>query len=136
MSSIPPSAGAPPAPPPSANVLPHPTANREGGAGTGAGGGGSDDDLRQRVKALEDATHAAQISLAKIETRLDAALPTLATREQVQTLLSTLPTLASKEEVKDGRAALFESLNAQTWRLIAAAAGLVAATAVVVTILK
>ncbi|BBP99116.1 hypothetical protein BSFA1_42450 [Burkholderia sp. SFA1] len=70
----------------------------------GGGGGGDDGRMEQRIAALEAANLETRDRLIKIETRMEA--------------------LASKEDLQKLRSELHESLNAQTWKIIGAAATL------------
>jgi uncharacterized protein involved in propanediol utilization len=62
--------------------------------------------MEQRIAALEAANFETRDRLIKIETRMDA--------------------LASKEDLQKLRSELHQSLNAQTWKIIGAAATLCA----------
>lgn len=81
---------------------------KDGGTGglPPGGGGGDNEDMETRVKNLETAVTDVRERLARIESRVEQT--------------------ATKDDVERVRTELHKSVGAQTWRLIGAAATLVA----------
>ena len=72
--------------------------------------------MTDRIPAME--THIA---------RLDAIIPTLATREDLARFESVVPTLATREDLANLKAVLHSDMNKLTWLIVTLLAGLLPA---------
>ena len=72
--------------------------------------------MTDRMPAME--THIA---------RLDAIIPTLATREGLARFESVIPTLATREDLANLKAVLHSDMNKLTWLIVSLLAGLLPA---------
>ena len=59
--------------------------------------------------------------------RLDAIIPTLATREDLARFESVIPTLATREDLANLKAVLHSDMNKLTWLIVTLLAGLLPA---------
>ena len=59
--------------------------------------------------------------------RLDAIIPTLATREDLARFESVIPTLATREDLANLKAVLHSDMNKLTWLIVSLLAGLLPA---------